>query len=62
MLLHAYEAMECASLLRETLWAMVSSLFLAAPGVDYDAYTMENLNRYSMMLEAYQSQFGKLST
>jgi thiamine kinase-like enzyme len=62
MLLHAYAAMECASLLRETLWAMVSGLFLAAPGVDYDAYTMENLNRYNMMLEAYQSQFGKLST
>jgi thiamine kinase-like enzyme len=56
----SFAAMECASLLRETLWAMVSGLFLAAPGVDYDAYTIENLQRYQDSLEAYQNQYGKI--
>jgi thiamine kinase-like enzyme len=57
----SFAAMECASLLRETLWAMVSSLFLAAPGVDYDAYTLENLNRYNAMLDTYQRHYGKIT-
>jgi thiamine kinase-like enzyme len=56
----AFAAMECASLLRETLWAMVSGLFLAAPGVDYEAYTVENRERYAAALEAYQLQYGKI--
>jgi thiamine kinase-like enzyme len=58
----AFAAMECASLLRETLWAMVSSLFLAAPGVDYDAYTAENLARYTASLHDYQSRYGKITS
>jgi thiamine kinase-like enzyme len=56
----AFAAMECASLLRETLWAMTSGLFLAAPGVDYNAYTVENRARYDAALEAYQMQYGKI--
>lgn len=59
--MRAFAAMECASLLRETLWAMVSGLFLAAPGVDYQAYTVENRARYAAALDAYQLQFGKIS-
>ncbi len=59
-LMKAFAAMECASLLRETLWAMVSSLFLAAPGVDYDAYTDENLTRYNAALDTYQKSYGKI--
>jgi thiamine kinase-like enzyme len=59
-LMKAFAAMECASLLRETLWAMVSSLFLAAPGVDYDAYTDENLTRYNTALDTYQKHYGKI--
>jgi thiamine kinase-like enzyme len=55
----SFAAMECASLLRETLWARVSGLFLAAPGVDYGAYAEDNLNRYMTALEAYQLQYGK---
>ncbi len=58
--MRSFAAMECASLLRETLWGMVSGLFLAAPGVDYDAYTSENLNRYLASLDAYQNQYGKI--
>jgi thiamine kinase-like enzyme len=57
----SFAAMECASLLRETLWAKVSSLFLAAPGVDYDAYAQENLIRYTASLDHYQTQYGKVS-
>jgi thiamine kinase-like enzyme len=56
----SFAAMECASLLRETLWAMTSSLFLAAPGVDYDAYTAENLSRYNLALQTYQNRYGKI--
>ena len=61
-IMQAFAAMECASLLRETLWAMVSGLFLAAPGVDYNAYTIENRARYDAALEAYQLHYGKIST
>ncbi len=56
----SFAAMECASLLRETLWAMVSSHFLAAPGVDYGAYKDENLNRYTQALETYQKHYGTI--
>jgi thiamine kinase-like enzyme len=57
----AFAAMECAALLRETLWARVSSLFLAAPGVDYNVYAVENRERYQASLEAYQNQYGKIT-
>jgi thiamine kinase-like enzyme len=60
-LLKSFAAMECASLLRETLWARVSGLFLAAPGVDYDAYATDNLPRYTAALELYQTRYGKIS-
>lgn len=38
----AYQAMKCASLMRETLWSMVSEL-TSALDVDYAAYTASNL-------------------
>jgi thiamine kinase-like enzyme len=52
-------AMQCASLLREAMWSMVSELHLDAPGVDYVAYTGENLERFETALEAYRSTYGK---
>ena len=61
-IMQSFAAMECASLLRETLWAMVSGLYLAAPGVDYDAYTSENLKRYETSLDTYQKQYGKITS
>lgn len=51
-------AMQCASLLREAMWSMVSELYLQAPGVDYEAYTRENLERLEQALESYRSRFG----
>lgn len=41
-LLHRYSAMKCASLLRETMWSMVSELH-SGLDFDYAAYTAENL-------------------
>jgi len=45
--LAAYHAMKCASLLRETLWSMVSEQ-TSSIDVDYAAYTTDNLERYRL--------------
>ena len=57
-LLRAHAAMAVASLLRETMWSLVSELHLDAPGVDYAAYTIENMARLDAALDAYRSQYG----
>ena len=57
-LIRSHAAMECASLLREAMWSMVSELHLDAPGVDYVAYTQENLDRLEAALDRYQTRFG----
>ena len=54
----AFAAMQCASLLREAMWSMVSELHLDAPGVDYVAYTRENLARLDAALESYKTKYG----
>lgn len=59
-LTRAFDAMQVASLLREAMWAMVSALHLAAPGVDYHAYAAENLARLAAALDRYQTRYGKL--
>lgn len=55
----AFDAMQCTSLLREAMWAMVSALHLSAPGADYTAYARENLDRLAAALDLYRSQHGK---
>lgn len=40
-----YDAMKCASLLREAMWSMVSEIHLSID-FDYEAYTAENLGRF----------------
>ncbi|MCA8883947.1 MAG: phosphotransferase [Rhodobacteraceae bacterium] len=45
LLWRRYTAMKCASLLRETLWSMVSEL-TSTLDFDYAAYSAENLARY----------------
>lgn len=57
----SFHAMQCASLLRETMWSLVSELHLDAPGVDYQAYTAENLVRLDAALDQYHSTYGKTS-
>jgi len=49
--LPAYRAMKCASLLRETLWSMVSEL-TSSIDFDYAAYTADNLGRYRLALDS----------
>ena len=51
--------MQCAALLREAMWSMVSELHLNAPGVDYVAYTKDNLDALEGVLTAYRARFGK---
>jgi thiamine kinase-like enzyme len=58
-LLRSHAAMQCASLLREAMWSMVSELHLDAPGVDYIAYTAENLARLEAALDTYRTRYGK---
>ncbi len=47
-----YQAMKCASLLRETMWSMVSEVH-STIDFDYAAYTTENLSRYKAAYEAF---------
>ncbi|NGQ92738.1 phosphotransferase [Rhodobacter sp. HX-7-19] len=54
----AFDAMQCTSLLREAMWAMVSDLHLAAPGADYKSYARENLDRLDAALSQYHSRHG----
>lgn len=56
----SFDAMQCASLLREAMWAMVSALYLSAPGVDYPTYARENLAKLDQSLALFQSRHGKL--
>ncbi|WP_411035924.1 phosphotransferase [Shinella sp. BYT-45] len=55
----SHAAMQCASLLREAMWSMVSELHLAAPGADYAGYTGENLDRLEKALDRYRTTYGK---
>jgi thiamine kinase-like enzyme len=41
----SYQAMKCASLLRETLWSMVSELY-SRVDMDFADYTQKNLQRF----------------
>ncbi len=56
-LMHRYTAMKCASLLRETLWSMVSETN-SELDFDYAAYTSENLARYQRAYKDYQHLRG----
>ncbi len=55
----AHAAMQCASLLREAMWSMVSEMHLTAPGADYVGYTAENLDRLASALDHYRTKYGK---
>ena len=49
----AYTAMKCASLLRESMWSMVSELH-STLDFDYAAYTVDYLARFERDYEAFQ--------
>ena len=49
-----FGAMKCASLLRETLWSMVSEIH-STIDFDFVEYTRENLERFDQQWQIYQS-------
>ena len=49
-----YNAMKCASLMRETLWSMVSEIY-SEIDFDYAAYTVENLNRFNGAMSDFKN-------
>ena len=51
-LLHRYHAMKCASLLRETMWSMVSEQ-TSKLDVDFAKYTADNLARFQRAYDTY---------
>ena len=46
-------AMKCISLLRETLWSIVSEIH-STLDFDYEQYTEKNLSRFEMAYETFQ--------
>jgi len=59
-LAHSHAAMQCASLLREAMWSMVSELHLDTPGVDYVAYTQQNLDALERSVAECRARFGRM--
>ena len=57
--LASYHAMKCASLLRETLWSMVSELN-SRVDMDFADYTAKNLNRFEAVYADYQSHYPRV--
>lgn len=51
---HRYQAMKCASLLREAMWSMVSEI-TSTLDIDYAAYTAENLTAFHSARAALKS-------
>lgn len=51
---HQYHAMKCASLLRETMWSMISEIH-SEIDFDYAVYTDKNLTRFKAALSDFQS-------
>jgi len=52
-LLQKYNAMKCASLLRETMWSMVSEI-TSKIEFDYDNYTKENLEKFEKSFKEFK--------
>ena len=51
----AYSAMKCASLLRESMWSMVSEIH-STLDVDYRSYTEENLERFESVMQEFEAR------
>jgi thiamine kinase-like enzyme len=55
--LASYHAMKCASLLRETLWSMVSELH-SRVDMDFADYTQKNLARFESVYAEYKNSYA----
>jgi thiamine kinase-like enzyme len=54
--LASYHAMKCASLLRETMWSMVSELY-SKIDMDFADYTDKNLARFESVYAEYKNNY-----
>jgi len=52
----SFHAMKCASLLRETLWSMVSEIH-SPLDIDFSDYTARNLERFEQAFEEFSNQY-----
>ena len=52
LLWHQYSAMKCASILRESMWGMVSEHF-SKMDIDYRKYSSENLQRFNKAYDIF---------
>ena len=52
----SFEAMKCASLLRETMWSMVSEIH-SDIDFDYAGYTDQNLGRFNSAFDRYSTRW-----
>ena len=57
----SFDAMKVASALREAMWATVSAIHLAVPGVDYRAHSAEHLRRMESALARFVERHGPLA-
>lgn len=55
-LLAGYHAMKCASLLRETMWSMVSELY-SRVDMDFADYTQKNLARFETVYAEFKNNY-----
>ncbi len=55
--LASYHAMKCASLLRETMWSMVSELG-SRVDMDFADYTAKNLARFETVYQDYRNSYA----
>jgi thiamine kinase-like enzyme len=56
-LMRGFSAMLCASLLRETMWSMVSEMH-STIAFDYAAYTADNLRRFEAAYHTHLQTYG----
>jgi hypothetical protein len=55
----SYQAMKCASLLREAMWSMVSEIH-SKIDFDYPAYTLDYMDRYARAQAAFDLSKSRL--
>jgi thiamine kinase-like enzyme len=53
----SFRAMQCAAMLREAMWAMVSQVYLKTPGVDFGVYADENMQRFEIAFNNYRKMY-----
>ena len=58
VLLKSYQAMKCASLLRESTWSMISEIYSDIE-FDFKSYTEENLERFNAAFDEFSAKYDQ---